>query len=229
MLFTLKLHCVIFLLILYTQLFSFGVLSWLYFSVLINLRFSVNYLNLFLIYLNISQNHEWVLNIAKCFSAFMSLSLDRFSLLGPSDLLWKLSQDPPLCLLSWFPYFLDCDLHHSSFTYLLLWSMLWLLLSGFSCVRLCATPQTAAHQLPCPWDSPGSPTAPLSPGILQAAQQLPCLLGFSNPLEWVAISFSSAWKWKVKVKSLSHVWLNCGPPGSSIHGIFQARYWDIKI
>ena len=37
---------------------------------------------------------------------------------------------------------------------------------------------------------PGSPI----PGILQA-----------RTLEWVAISFSSAWKWKVKVKSLSHV------------------------
>ena len=34
------------------------------------------------------------------------------------------------------------------------------------------------------------------PGILQA-----------RTLEWVAISFFSVWKWKVKVKSLSHVWL----------------------
>ena len=32
------------------------------------------------------------------------------------------------------------------------------------------------------------------PGILQA-----------RTLEWVTISFSSAWKWKVKVKSLSRV------------------------
>ena len=39
---------------------------------------------------------------------------------------------------------------------------------------------------------PGSP----DPGILQA-----------RTLEWVAISFSKAWKWKVKMKSLSHVWL----------------------
>ena len=39
---------------------------------------------------------------------------------------------------------------------------------------------------------PGSPV----PGILQA-----------RTLEWVAISFSSARKWKVKVKSLSRVWL----------------------
>ena len=37
---------------------------------------------------------------------------------------------------------------------------------------------------------PGCPV----PGILQA-----------RTLEWVAISFSSAWKWKVKVKSLSRV------------------------
>ena len=43
-----------------------------------------------------------------------------------------------------------------------------------------------------PTDSspPGSPV----PGILQA-----------RTLEWVTISFSNAWKWKVKVKSLSHV------------------------
>ena len=54
-------------------------------------------------------------------------------------------------------------------------------------------------------------------GILQA-----------RTLEWVAISFSNAWKRKVKVKSLSHVrpfWdpMDCSPPGSSVHGIFQAR------
>ena len=59
---------------------------------------------------------------------------------------------------------------------------------------------------------PGSPV----PGILQA-----------RTLEWVAISFCNAWKQKVKVKSLSLVWLSdpmdCSLPGSSIHGIFQAR------
>ena len=46
-------------------------------------------------------------------------------------------------------------------------------------------------------------------------------------LEWVAISFSNMWKWKVKVKLLSCVWLSepmdCSLPGSSIPGIFQAR------
>ena len=60
---------------------------------------------------------------------------------------------------------------------------------------------------------PGSPI----PGILQV-----------RTLEWVAISFSNKWKWKVKVKSLSRVRLfstpmDCSLPGSSVHGIFQAR------
>ena len=60
-----------------------------------------------------------------------------------------------------------------------------------------------------------SPSGSTFPGILQA-----------RTLEWVAISFSSVWKWKLKVKSLS-LWLSdpmdCSLPGSSVHGIFQAR------
>ena len=58
----------------------------------------------------------------------------------------------------------------------------------------------------------GSPPGSPIPGILQA-----------RTLEWVAISFSNAGKWKVKVKSLSRVRLLVTLPGSSIHGIFQAR------
>ena len=65
----------------------------------------------------------------------------------------------------------------------------------------------------------GSPPGSPVPGILQA-----------RTLEWVAISFSSAWKWKVKCESeiaqscltLSDP-MDCSPPGSSAHGIFQAR------
>ena len=56
-----------------------------------------------------------------------------------------------------------------------------------SCLTLCD---------PIDGRPPGSPV----PGILQA-----------RALEWVAISFSSAWKWKVKVKSLSHVRLLATP------------------
>ena len=55
------------------------------------------------------------------------------------------------------------------------------------------------------------------PGILQA-----------RTLEWVAISFSNAGKWKVKVKLAESCPtlrdpVDCSPSGSSIHGIFQAR------
>ena len=46
----------------------------------------------------------------------------------------------------------------------------------------------------------GSPPSSSVPGIVQA-----------RTLEWVAISFSNAWKWKVKVKSLSRVQLFASP------------------
>ena len=46
----------------------------------------------------------------------------------------------------------------------------------------------------------GSPPGSSVPGILQA-----------RILEQVAIPFSSAWKWKVKVKSFSRVWLLATP------------------
>ena len=63
---------------------------------------------------------------------------------------------------------------------------------------------------------PGSPI----PGILQA-----------RTLEWVAISFSNAWKWKVKVKSLSHLWL-LATPWTAAHqtppsmGFSRQEYWS---
>ena len=45
-----------------------------------------------------------------------------------------------------------------------------------------------------------SPPGSSIPAILQA-----------RILEWVAMSYSNAWKWKVKVKSLSRVWLLATP------------------
>ena len=58
------------------------------------------------------------------------------------------------------------------------------------------------------------------PGILQA-----------RALEWVAISFSNAWKWKVKVKSLSHVWLFETPWTAAYQappsmGFSRQEYWS---
>ena len=64
----------------------------------------------------------------------------------------------------------------------------------------------------------GSPPGSPVPGILQA-----------RTLEWVALSFSNAWKWKVKVKLLSRVQLSdpmdCSPPGSSVH-VLRAYYFS---
>ena len=66
----------------------------------------------------------------------------------------------------------------------------------------------------------GSPPGSPIPGILQA-----------RTLEWVAIAFSNAWKWKVKVKSLSRVWL-LATPWTAAHqappsmGFARQEYWS---
>ena len=66
----------------------------------------------------------------------------------------------------------------------------------------------------------GSPPGSPVPGIHQA-----------RILEWVAISFSNAWKWKVKVKSLSHVWLLATPWTAAHQGppsmrFSRQEYWS---
>ena len=84
-------------------------------------------------------------------------------------------------------------------------------------------PPTAAKSLQsCPTlCSPidGSPLGSPVPGILKA-----------RTLGWVAIPFSNAWEWKVKLKSLSHVWLLVTPwtvthqaPPSM--GFSRQEYW----
>ena len=66
----------------------------------------------------------------------------------------------------------------------------------------------------------GSPTGSTVPGILQA-----------RILEWVAISFSNASKWKVKVKSLSCVRLLATPWTAAYQappsmGFSRQEYWS---
>ena len=80
-----------------------------------------------------------------------------------------------------------------------------LLLSRFSRVRLCATPETAAHQAP--------PS-----------------LGFSRQEHWSGLPFPSPKCMKLKSESevaqscpTLHDPMDCSPPGSSAHGILQAR------
>ena len=82
-----------------------------------------------------------------------------------------------------------------------------LLLTLQSCPTLCD---------PIDGSPPGSPI----PGILQA-----------RTLEWVALSFSNAWKWKVKVKSLSPVRLLATPWTAAYQaplsmGFFRQEYWS---
>ena len=66
----------------------------------------------------------------------------------------------------------------------------------------------------------GSPPGSTIPEILQA-----------RTLEWVAISFSNAWKWKVKVKSLNRVWLLATPWTAAYQappsmGFSRQEYWS---
>ena len=84
------------------------------------------------------------------------------------------------------------------------YSWLLLLLSCFSHVWLCATPEMAAHQAPLPWDSPGKNTGVGCHFLLQC------------------MKMKSESKVTQSCPTLSDP-MDCSPPGSSIHGIFQAR------
>ena len=83
-----------------------------------------------------------------------------------------------------------------------------LCLNFFECrnltsLSLCSYVYTAKSLQSCPTlcnPIDGSPPGSPVPGILQA-----------RTLEWVAISFSNAWRWKVKVKLLSRVRLFATP------------------
>ena len=66
----------------------------------------------------------------------------------------------------------------------------------------------------------GSPPGFPVPGVLQA-----------RTLEWVAISFSNAWKWKVKVKSLSRIRPSATPWTAAFQappsmGFSRQEYWS---
>ena len=104
-------------------------------------------------------------------------------------------------------FFLVRGTHNpQSFKYLLLLG--YAMLSHFSHVRLCATPSTAAHQVP--------PS-----------------LGFSRQEHWSGLPFPSPMheKWKVKVKSLSRVRLYATPWTAAYQaplsmGFSRQEYWS---
>ena len=87
----------------------------------------------------------------------------------------------------------------------------------------CAAAAAAKSLQSCPTlcdPRDGSPPGSPVPGILQA-----------RTLEWVAISFSNAWKWKVKVKSLCRARL-LATPWTAAHqappsmGFSRQEYWS---
>ena len=88
-------------------------------------------------------------------------------------------------------------------SYPITWRLL-LLLSRFSRVQLCATHRQKPTRFPCPWDSPGKNTGVGCHFLLQ------CMKMKSE---------------REVVQSCPTLCdpMNCSLPGSSIHGIFQAR------
>ena len=105
------------------------------------------------------------------------------------------------------------------------WERKWKQMSSWelSGVMKCSAAAAAKSLQLCPTlcdpidgSSPGSPV----PGILQA-----------RTLEWVAISFSNAWKWKEKLKSLSYVRLFVTPWTAAYQvppsmGFSRKEYWS---
>ena len=75
-----------------------------------------------------------------------------------------------------------------------------------SCLTLCDPIDGSPPRLPRPWDSPGKNTG----------------VGCHFLLQCMKVE-SEKWKWSRSVVSDSSDPMDCSPPGSSIHGIFQAR------
>ena len=99
------------------------------------------------------------------------------------------------------------------------WSLVWRI---FSITLLACAATAKSFQLCVTLCDPidGSPWGSPVPGILQA-----------RTVEWVSISFSKAWKWKVKVRSLSHV-QSSATPWTAVYqaplsmGFSRQEYWS---
>ena len=124
---------------------------------------------------------------------------------------WSLKSSSKFLIIEAVPSFVSrikwCKEKTRKWRKSVLWLGLLLLLSLQSCPTLCD---------PIDSSTPGSPV----PGILQA-----------RILEWVAISFSNAWKWKVKVKSLGRVRPSATPWTAAYQappsmGFSRQEYWS---
>ena len=103
--------------------------------------------------------------------------------------------------------------HHNLALQSYIWSLLTSVLAAATAAKLLQSCPTLCDPID------GSPLGSAVPGILQA-----------RILEWVAIAFSNAWKWKVKVKSLSLARL-LATPWTAAHqappamGFSRQEYW----
>ena len=135
-----------------------------------------------------------------CLKKYFFLKGLRFWRLSSHFILKRIS-----FLLSWtvvYSVMLVSDVQHSDSDIGILFQIL------FSYAAAAAKSLQSCPTLCDPIDG-SSPSSPI-PGILQA-----------RTLEWVAISFSNAWKWKVKVKPLSPVRLLARDPCNSNVGAFD--------
>ena len=107
--------------------------------------------------------------------------------------------------------------------YLVSSTAFWLPDRGGECERWLGPPAAAKSLQSCPTlcnPIDGIPLGSSVPGILQA-----------RILEWVAISFSNAWKWKLKMNSLSHPRLLATPRTAAYQaplsmGFSRQQYWS---
>ena len=103
------------------------------------------------------------------------------------------------------------------------WYRTWKIFQWFLCAKVLNVAAAAKSLQSCPTLCDlidGRPSGSPIPGILQA-----------RTLEWVAISFSNAWKWKVKVNSLSRVQLLAIPWTAAYQappsmGFSRQEYWS---
>ena len=164
----------------------------------------------FLTYIQISQEAGkvvWCSHLLKNFPQFIVIhTVKGFSVINEAevDVFWKslafLMIQRMLAIWSLAPLpFLNPVWPSGSSQFTYCWSLAWRILSITLLVCAAAAKLLQSCLTLCdPIDS--GPPGSAVPGILQA-----------RTVEWVAISFSNAWKWKVKVKSLSRVWLSVTP------------------
>ena len=176
---------------------------------------------------NLACTHTWTSNHWIQFNWAPSLEPTKF--LAHSECIVFIAECITWMIFYWIPKLVptwsDCLFPKALFLLFLTERRILVLLYPFLMpLLLAAAAATAAKSLQsCPTlcePIDGSPPGSPIPGILQA-----------RTLEWVAISFSNTWKWKVRGKSLSHVRLFATPWTAAYQapppmGFSRQEYWS---